>query len=116
MKNKKDIEKILLNDSEYDKMVKAKIEKEFEQEINSSAKSENDFITDIKLVPVEKLFTKATIFEVLNKASKTKSYINGLQADGYLGSQNSDREKLLSGQTDSFISGSSYVKFVKSKA
>ena len=43
----------------------------------------------------------------------TKSYINGVQAEGYLGSQNADRMKLLAGEADSFVCENSYVKFIK---
>ncbi|MBQ8460535.1 hypothetical protein IJ541_10605 [bacterium] len=114
MKENKDIEQILLNGEEYEKMVKAKIEQEFNAELEkSSSNSDKKFITEIKEVPNDKLFSKAATFEVINKDSKTKSYINGLQAEGYLGIQNSDRIKLLAGETDSFVSGNSYVKFVK---
>ena len=52
----------------------------------------------------------------MNKASKTKSYINGVQAEGYLGVQSVDRAKLINGETDSFVSGNNFVKFVKIKA
>ena len=114
MKENKDIEQILLNGDEYEKMVKTKIEQEFNEELKKSALiSPKKYITNIKEVPSGKLFSKFSTFEVINKDSKTKSYINGLQAEGYLGIQNSDRIKLLAGETDSFVSGNSYVKFVK---
>ena len=115
MKENKDIEKILLNDSAYEKMVKSKIEREFKQELAFAKNTRNKVITDIKKVPKEKLFTKSATYEVINKNSKTKSFINGVQAEGYLGAKNSDRIKLLEGKTDSFICGSNFVKFVKVK-
>ena len=80
MKSNKDIEKILLNDSAYEKMVKTKIEREFKQEL-----------------------------------ALAKSYINGVQAEGYLGAKNSDRAKLMAGETDSFVCGCNFVRFVKVK-
>ncbi len=115
MKENKDIEKILLNDSAYEKMVKNKIEREFKQELEAAKILKNKIITDIKKVPKEKLFTKASTYEVINKNSKTKSYINGVQAEGYLGAKVSDRIKLLEGKTDSFVCGPNFVKFVKTK-
>ncbi len=116
MKENKDIEKILLNDSAYNEMVKSKIEQEFRQELESAKKLQNKtFIADIKKAPKAKLFSKAATYEVINKNSKTKSYINGVQAEGYLGTQNTDRAKLLAGEADSFVSGNSYIKFVKVK-
>lgn len=113
MKNN-DIEKMLLNDDQYEKLVKKRIETDFE---NVLVKKDglNTFIADIKKVPAGKLFSKNSTFEVINKLSKTKSYINGMQAEGYLGGQNSDRQRLLSGETDSFVCEHSFVKFVKLK-
>lgn len=114
MKQNKDIEKILLNDQTYEKMLKARIEKEFKREI-MKAKNTGKYITDIKKAPKDKLFTKFAVYEVINKASKTKSYINGVQAEGYLGAQNTDRAKLINGEADSFVCGNNFVKFVKIK-
>jgi len=116
MKEDKEIEKILMNDDAYEKILKSKIEKDFINDIdNSSSKKECKEITDLKKVPKEKIFSKGAVFEILNKNSKTKSYINGVQAEGFLGSQYSDREKLLNGETDSFVSGNNFIKFVKVK-
>lgn len=116
MKQNNDIEQILLNNSKFEQAVKTKIEQDFNNELKiaktSKKKSE---ITDIKEVPKEKLFTKYSTFEVINKNSKTKSYINGLQAEGYLGSNTTDRTKLLNGDSNSFVAGNLYVKFVKVK-
>src|SRR5574344_1462968 len=95
MKEDKEIEQILLNDSNYEKFVNKKIEKEFTQEIESTQKKEEP--------------------KVMNKKSKTKSYINGIQADGFLGSQNTLREKFKKAEVDYFISGENYVKFYRIK-
>ncbi len=116
MKENKEIEKILMNDYAYDKILKSKIEKEFISDINnSSLKKECKEITDLKKVPRDKIFSKSAVFEILNKNSKTKSYINGVQAEGFLGTQYSDREKLLNGEIESFVSGNNFIKFVKIK-
>ena len=72
-------------------------------------------MTDLKLAPKEKLFSKDAVYLVINKNSKTKSYINGVQAEGFLGSQNALREKFLSGKTDYFVSDGNYIKFFKVK-
>ena len=114
MKKNNEIEKILLSDSEYEKTVKSHIEKEFRQELKNKNTSEK-YITNIKFVPADKLFSKNATFEVINKISKTRSFINGIQAEGYLGSQNSDRLKLISGEAESFVSGNCFIKFVKVK-
>jgi hypothetical protein len=112
MKKNNEIEKRLLNDSDYEKTVKSHIEKEFRQELKGK-KQANKYITNIKQVSEDKIFSKDATYEVLNKISKTRSYINGIQAEGYLGDQNSDREKLISGTCDCFVSGDCFIKFIK---
>ena len=116
MKKNDDIEHILLNDLAFEQAVKSKIEQDFKSSLaNSKMSKDKLYITNIKDVPSGFLFSKSTIFEVINKNSKTKSYINGIQAEGYLGSNVAERNKLLAGETDSFVSGNSYVKFIKTK-
>ncbi len=114
MKNNADIEKILLKDSLFEEMVKTKIEQDFKNELEQSKKlKEKSVITDIKKVPKDKLFTKFATYEVINKNSKTRSYINGVQAEGYLGAQSAVRTSLLAGDVDSFVCKNCYVKFIK---
>ena len=72
MKQDKKIEEILLNDENYDNFVNSKLEKDFEKEIASVSEIKNEFITNIKNVPVEKLFSKNATYIVMNKNSKNK--------------------------------------------
>ncbi len=115
MKTDKETEKLLLNDSEYDKIVAMKIEQEFCEEIKPENKKKETYSFNIKEIPPSKLFSKASVFEVLNKSSKTKSYINGIQAEGFLGTDTINRNKLLSGEILAFVSGNNYIKFIKCK-
>jgi hypothetical protein len=116
MKENKEIEKLLLDDSAYNNLVKVKVEQEFNKELEQAKTPKNKKeITNIKDVPSDKLFSKFAVFEVLNKNSKTKSYITGVQAEGFLGTQYTDREKLLAGEIDSFVRENTYIKFVKVK-
>ena len=114
MKNDKEIEQILLNDKNYEKLMKKKTEEEFTKAIQNKAQTPN-IITDIAKVPKDKLFSAKATYSVINKTSKTKSYINGIQAEAYLVSLN-DREKLFEGIIDSFVYGDYYIKFYKLKA
>ena len=115
MKEDKEVERILLNDENYEKFIHSKTEKEFTQILEDETKNKPKEITDIKQVPQDLLFTKNAVYTVINKESKTKSYINGVQAEGFLGSQELLREKFISGQTDYFVSGNNYIKFFKVK-
>lgn len=112
MKTDKETEKLLLNDAEFDKIVKMRIEREFNEELLTENEPQQ-ILQDIKKIPEDKLFSKFAVFEIINKTSKTKSYINGIQAEGYLASDNFNRNKLLSGESSSFVSGENYIKFIK---
>ncbi len=112
MKTDKETEKLLLNDAEFDKLLKMRIEKEFNEELAAN-KEPIEVLQDIRKIPADKLFSKFAVFEIINKTSKTKSYINGIQAEGFLGADNLNRKKLLSGESSSFVSGENYIKFIK---
>ena len=113
MKEDKEIEKILMNDDKYDEIIHSKTEQEFKKILENKNKTYT--ISDIKKAPKELLFTKKATFSIINKESKTMSYINGVQAEAFLGSQDTLRENLLSGNCDYFVSGNNYIKFVKIK-
>lgn len=112
MKQDKEIEQILLNDEKYEKFIKDKTEKDFNKILRDAEKKENMVITDYKKVPKDKIFSKNATYFVINKSSKTGSYINGIQAESFLVSPY-EREKFLSGKTDAFIYQDNYVKFYK---
>jgi len=116
MKEDKEIEQILLNDEKYEKFINEKAEQEFNKILEDVSKTNASEIKDFKKVPKELLFSKKAVYLVINKSSKTKSYVNGLQAEGFLGDKNLLREKLTGGFTDSFVSGDNFVKFYKLEA
>ena len=115
MKNDKRTEEMLLNDENYEKLVKQKIQKDFEKLLKDKKSQKGKYITDIKFATGALIFSKDAVYEVINKQSKTNSYINGVQAEGFLGNNNSDRAKLVSGETNSFVSGDNFIKFIKVK-
>ena len=115
MKDNKNIEQLLLDDISSEDLLNSKIEQEFTSQLEDKGCREKKFVTDLKLAPKEKLFSKDAVYLVINKNSKTKSYINGVQAEGFLGSQNAPREKFLSSKTDYFVSDSNFIKFFKVK-
>ena len=109
--NNKEIEEILLNDDNYEKFLAKKIENEFNEVLNTPENKKKQSITDSSKLTKEELFSAKSTYMVINKTSKTKSFINGIQAEGFLGSQNAIREKFLKGQINSFVCGDYYVKF-----
>lgn len=116
MKEDKEIEQILLNDENYEKFINDRAEQEFNQILEDAKNLKSAEIKDFKKVPKEMLFSPKAVYCVINKLSKTKSYINGMQAEGFLGDKEILREKLVSGLTDSFVSGDNFVKFYKLEA
>ncbi len=114
MKNDKEIEQMLLNGENYEKYIKAKTEKEFTKILEDKLPVKSSVITDIKAVPADKLLSKKATYMIISKLSQTKSYINGLQAESYLVSDE-DRQKLLSKERDYFLYGDYYIKFYKLK-
>lgn len=113
MKNK-ETEKFLLNDKNYEKFLYNKTETEFNQILEDCKKNTQKVIKNFDDVPKNMIFSKDTIYMVINKTSKTKSYVNGIQAEGFIES-NLVREKLLNGSIDYFVSGDNYIKFYKSR-
>lgn len=109
--NSKEIEEILLNNENYEKFLAKKIENEFNDILKVSENKKTQTITDISKLTEKELFSSKSTYLVINKSSKTKSYINGIQAEGFLGNQNILRSKFLNGQIDSFVSGDYYIKF-----
>ena len=114
MKKDKEIEQILLNDEKYEQFIKDKTQKDFNKILEEASKKEETVITDFKQMKPENLFSKSATYFVINKMSKTTSYINGMQAESFLVSPY-EREKFISGKTDAFIYQDNYIKFYKYK-
>ena len=68
MKTNNEIEKILLNDEKYEKLVSSKIEKDFENVLNEKTSQKPEIITEISEVPQGLLFSKSSTFEVINNS------------------------------------------------
>lgn len=116
MKNNENIEEFLLTGKSLDELIKMKLQKELENEINTAnKKTEKYFETDISKIPKNLIFTKKSTFKVFNKVLKTESYITGMQAEGLLGLQDALREQMLNGQLSVFMTDDLFVKFEKTE-
>lgn len=114
MNKNDDLEEILINKTSMDDLIKMKIETEFKKEITQkNQKKSPQIITEIKKVPAKLLFSKHSVFKIYNRQTKTETTINGLQAEGMLGLQNTTRLKLLNGEVSSFSTDDAYIKFEK---
>ena len=107
----KDIENFLLNNDNFENFITKKVEHEFNSILINEENQKPKVIKDFSKLPKDEIFSKNTTYELINKSVKTKSFINGVQAEGFLGAENLIREKLLLKQIDSFVSGDYYIKF-----
>ena len=108
----KDIEKALLNNASLDELIKMKIEQEFTKRPKKKTTGKK-VVTDLKDVPPEKIFTKASVFHVYNRHYGTETFIDGVQADAMIGIQSGIREKFLNKTLTTFSTDDAYVKFEK---
>lgn len=113
MKNN-DAEKILLNNASLDELIKMRIEKEFMEDFKKAKEKPKKIeYTNIKDVPKDKIFSKNSVFRCFNRNTKCETYINGIQADAYIGIQDIIRKKMLQGELDVFTTDDCYIKFEK---
>ncbi len=113
MKNK-DAEEILLNGKSLDKLIKMKIEREFMEDLRKSKQMPKEkTYKQINKVPKDKIFSKQAVYRYFNRNTKCETYINGIQAEALIGTQNHIREKMLNGELDAFTTDEAYIKFDK---
>lgn len=113
-KQMNDYEQRLLSHASLDELIKMKMEKELQDELDKlNDTPEKQVITDISKVPKELIFSKKAVFKIFNRINKSETYLNGMQAEAMLGVQNAVREKIRSGQLDVFSTDTAYVKFEK---
>lgn len=113
MKQQKDLtEEILMENKSIDELIKLKMQEELKNAFNNRVGNNRKvLITNIKDVPVDKIFTKKSIFKVFNKETQVETMINGLQAEALIGMQNDVREKFKRKETDIFSTDILFVKF-----
>ena len=117
MKKSKDLtEEILMKNKSLDELIKLKMQEELKNAFNTRVgNNSKTLITDIKDVPVDKIFTKRATFKVFNKETKVETLVNGLQAEALIGVQNHIRSKMLSGELNAFTTDDAYIKFERAE-
>lgn len=109
----KDEEQLLFGTS-LDELIKMKMEQEFMDDLKKSKeKPKTKICTQIKDVPKEKVFAKDAVYRYFNRNSKCETFINGVQAEALIGTQNHIREKMLKGELSAFTTDDAYIKFEK---
>ena len=116
MKNKDEIEQMLISETSIDELIKRKIEEEFKTELeNSDRRPQIKIETDISKVPPNLIFSKDAVYKVFNRKTKVQTFINGMQAEAMTGMQTGVREKMLKGGQSAFTTDDAYVKFERIK-
>lgn len=111
-KTEKMTEEVLLKNKSIDELIRIKMQEELKNAFNKRVGRQSKIlIKNIKDVPVEKIFTKKSVFRVFNKETQVETLINGLQAEALLGMQNDIREKFKRKETDIFSTDTLFVKF-----
>ena len=91
--------------------LKEKIKKEMKKAENVK-KTENKTLK-FKDLTQQELFSQRALWKVFNRKNCTNSLINGIQAEGFLGSQDNLRSEIIKHKTDCFLSNHLYVEFYK---
>jgi hypothetical protein len=108
------LEQRLLNHASLDELIKMKMEEELKIQLQKSKEQiKKQIVTDISKVPTHLIFSKLSVYKMFNRINKMETYLNGLQAEAMLGSQNTIREKIKCAQIDAFSTDSAYIKFEK---
>ncbi len=105
-------EEVLLKNKSIDELIRIKMQEELKNAFNKRVgKQPKVIIKNIKDVPVDKIFTKKTVFKVFNRDTQVETLINGIQAEALIGMQNDVREKFKRKETDIFSTDTLFVKF-----
>lgn len=111
----KDEEQLLLGKS-LDDLIKMKIEQEFMQDLRiSKEKPKKKVVFELKDLPKEKIFSKDSVYRYFNRNTKCETFINGIQAEALIGTQNQIREKMSKGELSAFTTDDAYIKFEKAE-
>jgi len=101
-----------LKDANIEQLIEQKIETEIQTEMDEAKKEkETVIIKDFNDVPKGKLFDKNTTYKVFNRKTKKETYINGVQAESFLGLNISVRDDLERKYIDNFTVNEYYVRF-----
>ncbi len=98
-RKKQIIESALLSGKSIDELIKIKMKEEIKNTFEKACKSPQKVrIYDIKEIPSKNLFGKNTVFKKYNKQNNNMSYINGLQAEGMQGLDDTSRKNSYQGR------------------
>ncbi len=101
-----------LKDADIEQLIEKKIENEIQCEIDeANREKETLIIKDFNDVPKVKIFDRNVTYKVFNRKTKKESYINGVQAESFLGLNHSIRDDLENKHIDNFTANEYYVRF-----
>lgn len=112
MQDYDETESLLIGANSLNKAIKADIEAQIALEKgDSTAPRKTSTVKKLSKLDKTDIFSSRSVWKVFNRKTKQESDINGLQAESYVGMNVSLRERILSGELDSFLTGEYFVKF-----
>lgn len=120
MKNtgdKKDkLDEIIRLGTSFDEIVTKRCEQEALEQMEEAKKQKQEtLITKFEDLPSDMTFSKKAFYKVFNRKNKTESFINGIQFEGFLGSNKNLRQNILERKLDCFANDEFYIKFDNAK-
>ena len=68
-------------------------------------------VVEFSKLPAKFIFSKFACYKVFNRKNKTESFINGIQAESFLGTSKNLRFKLINREISSFATDDVFVRF-----
>jgi|GEM_PF-4419217 len=107
-----DSESKFLKNTDIEKLIEKKIENEIQNEIKEAKKiRETVFISKFSDVPKNKIFSNDTTYRLFNRKTKKECFITGVQAESFLGLNQSVRDDLENAYIDNFTVNEYYIRF-----
>lgn len=113
MNNEEELEEFITANAEHQRVLAEKTEKEIMEKRKKISKIEKTEIRSIKDVPPEILFSRSSVWNVVNLHTLIEFELHGINVSLYLGQNEPLRRLLLAGEINSFTRDNLYIKFEK---
>lgn len=100
-----------LDDILFDNNLKEKMHKEIVEKSKEIKHIDTKKKKNIKDLSPEEIFSANTIWKIYNRKTNIHSFINGIQAEGYIGMQDEIRHLIISYQSDCFLVDDFFIEF-----
>lgn len=114
MKKLNNIDDAIFANSSVDDLMIKKLNIEAQKELEA-ASNPNSLqpvsVVEFSKLPAKFIFSKFACYKVFNRKNKTENFINGIQAESFLGTSKNLRFKLINREISSFATDDVFVRF-----